>query len=82
VVQEGHPTCKKLRGEVLAWLSVWSKVQSCVVELRHSFLTTSNKILFTKGSFFSGTKCTKKWFLFWAKTQNPAGGVTMLPQTS
>jgi len=52
VVQEGHPTCKKLRGEVLAWLSVWSKVQSCVVELRHSFLTTSNKILFTKGSFF------------------------------
>ena len=20
---EGHPACKKLRGEVLAWLSVW-----------------------------------------------------------
>ena len=27
--QEGHPACKKLSGEVLAWLSVWSKVQTC-----------------------------------------------------
>jgi len=24
--QEGHLACKKLSGEVLAWLSVWSKV--------------------------------------------------------
>jgi len=24
--QEGHPACKKLSSEVLAWLSVWSKV--------------------------------------------------------
>jgi len=24
---EGHPACKNLRGEVLAWLSVWSEVQ-------------------------------------------------------
>ena len=23
--QEGHPACKKLSGEVLAWLSVWSQ---------------------------------------------------------
>ena len=28
--QEGHPACKKLSGEVLAWLSVWSEVQTCV----------------------------------------------------
>ena len=28
--QEGHPACKKLSGEVLAWLSVWSKVQTCI----------------------------------------------------
>ena len=28
--QEGHPACKKLSGEVLAWLSVWSKVQTCM----------------------------------------------------
>ena len=27
--QEGHPACKKLIGEVLAWLSVWSEVQTC-----------------------------------------------------
>jgi len=26
--QEGHPACKKLSGGVLAWLSVWSKVQT------------------------------------------------------
>jgi len=24
--QEGHPACKKLSGEVLAWLSLWSEV--------------------------------------------------------
>jgi len=28
--QEGHPACKKLSGELLAWLSVWSKVQTCI----------------------------------------------------
>jgi len=27
--QEGHPACKKWRGGVLAWLSVWSDVQTC-----------------------------------------------------
>ena len=29
--QEGHPACKKtLRGGVLAWLSVWSEMQTCI----------------------------------------------------
>jgi len=28
--QEEHPACKKLSGEVLAWLSVWSEVQTCI----------------------------------------------------
>jgi len=28
--QEGHPTCKKQSGEVLVWLSVCSKVQTCI----------------------------------------------------
>ena len=28
--QEGHPACKKLSGGVLAWLSAWSKVQTCI----------------------------------------------------
>ena len=27
--QVGHPACKKLSGRVLAWLSVWSNVQTC-----------------------------------------------------
>ena len=28
--QEGHLAYKKLSGGVLAWLSVWSEVQTCV----------------------------------------------------
>jgi len=28
--QEGHLACKKLSGEVLAWLSAWSEVQTCI----------------------------------------------------
>jgi len=28
--QEGHPVCKKLSGGVLAWLSLWSNVQTCI----------------------------------------------------
>jgi len=29
--QERHPACKKLSGGVLAWLSVWSEVQTCII---------------------------------------------------
>jgi len=28
--QEGHPACKELSGGVLAWLSVWSEMQTCI----------------------------------------------------
>ena len=28
--QEGHMACKKLSGGVLAWLSVWNEVQTCI----------------------------------------------------
>ena len=28
--QEGRPACKKLSGGVLAWLSAWSEVQTCI----------------------------------------------------
>ena len=28
--QEEHPACKKQSGGVLAWLSVWSEVQTCI----------------------------------------------------
>jgi len=28
--QEEHPACKKLSGGVLAWLSVWSEVQTSI----------------------------------------------------
>ena len=29
--QEGHPACKKLSGGVLAWSSLWSEVQTCIL---------------------------------------------------
>ena len=29
--QEGHPSCKKQSGGVLVWLSVWSKVHTCIL---------------------------------------------------
>ena len=37
--QEGHPACKKLSGGVLAWLSVWSEVQtvSCFSKIQIGF---------------------------------------------
>jgi len=28
--QEGHPACKKLSGGMLAWLSAWSEMQTCI----------------------------------------------------
>ena len=28
--QEGHLACKKLSDGVLAWLSVWSELQTCI----------------------------------------------------
>jgi len=28
--QEGHPACKKLSSGVLAWLSVWREMQTCI----------------------------------------------------
>jgi len=39
--QEGHPACKKLSGVVLAWLSVWSEVQTCMAQLMPLVLTVS-----------------------------------------
>jgi len=32
--QEGRMACKKLSGGVLAWLSVWSEVQTCILSSR------------------------------------------------
>jgi len=29
--QEGHPASKKLSGGLLAWFSVWSEVQTCIM---------------------------------------------------
>ena len=44
--QEGHPAFKKLSGGVLAWLSVWSEVQTCIWPSRfhcHSLSLSSVK---------------------------------------
>jgi len=39
--QEGHPACKKLSGGVLAWLSVWSEMQTYMAQLMPLPLTVS-----------------------------------------
>ena len=39
--QEGHPACKNLSGGVLAWLSVWSEVQTCMSLMMPLPLTVS-----------------------------------------
>jgi len=39
--QEGHPACKKLSGELLAWLSVCSEVQTHMAQLMPLPLTVS-----------------------------------------
>jgi len=36
--QEGHPACKKLSGGVLAWLSVWSELQTADSTATHCLL--------------------------------------------
>jgi len=53
--QEGHPACKKLSGGVLAWLSVWSQMQTHMAQLMPLPLTVScfSKILI--GFTFFGT---------------------------
>ena len=33
--QAGHPACKKLSYGVLAWLSVWNEVQTCIMAPIH-----------------------------------------------
>jgi len=53
--QEGHPACKKLSGGVLAWLSVWSEVQTCIWPSRchcHSLSLASAK---SRLVYLSGT---------------------------
>jgi len=51
--QEGHPACKKLSGEVLAWLSVWSGLAHGPADATatHFLLLQQNPDWF----YFSGT---------------------------
>jgi len=49
--QEGHPACKKLSGGVLAWLSVWSEVQTADSTATRCLLLQSNPDWF----YLSGT---------------------------
>ena len=54
--QEGHPACKKLSGRVLAWLSVWSELQTCIMsQLMPLPLTVSCFSKIQIGFYLSGT---------------------------
>ena len=50
--QKGHPACKKLSGGVLAWLSVWSEVQTCI---RPSWCHCHSLSLASDWFYLSGT---------------------------
>jgi len=41
--QQGHLACKKLRGRVVAWLSIWRGVQTCMWPSCHSLSLASVK---------------------------------------
>jgi len=45
--QEGHLACRKLSGGVLAWLSVWSKVQTCPADATatHSLASVKSRLV-------------------------------------
>jgi len=43
--QEGHPACKKLSGEVLAWLPVWKEVQTCIKNYGPADATATHGLL-------------------------------------
>jgi len=46
--QEGHPACKKLSGEVVSWLCVWSKMHVICMWSSlchcHAIISCSSKI--------------------------------------
>jgi len=79
--QEVHPACKKLSGGVLAWLSVWSKLQTCIwpsctkffkLILRKVIKPVSTRCHILK------LKCTKFDF-GWGSAPDPAGGAYSAP---
>jgi len=77
--QEGHLACKKLSGGVLAWLSVWSEVQTCILaQLMPLLLTVScsskiqiglpfwywlTRVVPEKGPL-NGCACECEWYVF------------------
>jgi len=59
--QEEHPACKKLSGEVLAWLSVWSEVHMAQLMLLPLTLSCFSKIQIgfshARGALSNTTDC-------------------------
>jgi len=72
--QEGHPACKKLSGGMLAWLSIWSKVQTCIwPSWCHchslSLASVKSRLVFTflvPAHLGSPGKWAVKWVCGWA----------------
>jgi len=53
--QEEHPACKKQSGGVLVWLSVWSKVQTCIWPRRRhchslSLASVKSRLILSSGT--------------------------------
>jgi len=52
--QQGHPTCKNLSGEVLAWFSVWSEVQMICIFAADATATPSLAPVKSRMVYLSG----------------------------
>ena len=69
LTQEGHLTCKKLSGGVLAWLSVWSELQACICPSWchcHSLSLASDWFYLSGAGYPGGPgKRAVKWVCVW-----------------
>jgi len=53
--QEGHPACKNLSGDVLAWLSGWNEVQMiCMVQLMRMPLLRCHPVISSSSEIQNG----------------------------
>ena len=50
-LQEGHPSCQKLSGGMLAWLCVWVKEQICILLLLLLLIKNVFKVTFNRNCY-------------------------------
>jgi len=84
--QEGHPACNKLSGGVLVWLSVCSKVQTCIWPSYHSLSLASVKSRLVLSFWYWLTRplnvCVVKALLRFEQTNQPTAAAAATTTTT